>query len=166
MKIRILILLFISSFLLESCASAFASVKSNQQGNKMKGFVGNIEKITLANQDFRKVLYTATHSQLVVMSIAPNEEIGEEVHQLDQFIRCEAGKGKAILNGVEHIISNGFAIVIPAGAKHNLINVSNVPLKLYTVYSPPNHRDGTVHKTKADAMADEEEFDGHTSERD
>lgn len=132
----------------------------------MKGFIGNIEKITLANPNFRKVLYTAKHSQLVVMSIAPNEDIGEEVHQLDQFIRCESGQGKAILNGVEHIISDGFAIIIPAGTKHNLINISNVPLKLYTIYSPPNHIDGTLHKTKADAMVDEEKFDGHTSEKD
>ena len=132
----------------------------------MKGYIANIGEETLKNTNFRKVLYTAKNSQLVVMSINPVEEIGEEVHHLDQFIRCEAGEGKAILNGVEYGISDGFAIVVPAGALHNIINTSSdKPLKLYTVYSPPNHRDGVVHATKADAEADTEEFDGETSEQ-
>ena len=132
----------------------------------MEGYVINIEKASLENEYFRKVLYTAKNSQLVIMSLKPNEDIGEEVHQLDQFIRCESGSGKAILNGVEHIISDGFAIVVPAGAKHNIINTSSdKPLKLYTIYSPPNHRDGVAHKTKTDAVADEgEHFDGVTTE--
>lgn len=131
----------------------------------MKGFVTNIEQATLENENFRQVLYTAKNSQLVVMSLKPGEDIGEEVHQLDQFIRCEAGEGKAILDGVEHILSDGFAIVVPAGALHNILNTSSdKAMKLYTVYSPPNHRDGVVHVTKADAGGDEEEFDGKTTE--
>jgi mannose-6-phosphate isomerase-like protein (cupin superfamily) len=132
----------------------------------MKGFVVNIIKASLENEYFRKVLYTAKNSQLVVMSLKPGEEIGEEVHQLDQFIRCESGQGKAVLDGVEHQISEGLAVVVPAGAKHNIINTSaDKSMKLYTVYSPPNHLDGTVHKSKTDAQADEgEHFDGKTTE--
>lgn len=131
----------------------------------MKGYIDGIEKVTLENDYFREVLYTARHSQLVVMSLKPLEEIGEEVHRLDQFIRCEQGNGKAILDGVEHIISNGVAVLVPAGAKHNIINTSSIEaMKLYTVYAPPNHRDGVVHKTKADAEADTEHFDGKTTE--
>ena len=132
----------------------------------MKGFVVNIEKISLENENFRKVLYTAKNSQLVVMSLKPQEDIGEETHQLDQFIRCESGQGKAILDDVEHKISDGFVVVVPAGTKHNIINVSvDKPLKLYTLYSPPNHKDGTIHPTKADALVDESEhFDGKTTE--
>ena len=131
----------------------------------MKGYITNIEKETLANANFRRVLYTAKNSQLVVMSLRPGEDIGEEVHQLDQFIRCEAGEGKAVLDGVEHAISDGFAVVVPAGARHNIINTSpDKAMKLYTVYSPPNHRDGVIHVTKAEAQKDEEEFDGKTTE--
>jgi mannose-6-phosphate isomerase-like protein (cupin superfamily) len=132
----------------------------------MKGYIINIEEASIENENFRKVLYTAKNSQLVVMSIKPNEDIGEEVHQLDQFIRVESGQGKAILDDIEHEIKDGFAVVVPAGAKHNIINTSSsAPLKLYTVYSPPNHRDGVIHVAKADAVADEaEHFDGVTSE--
>lgn len=131
----------------------------------MKGYVVNIEKISLQNEYFRKVLYTAKNSQLVVMCLRPGEDIGEEIHQLDQFIRCEAGEGKAILDGTAHKISNGFSVIVPAGATHNIINTSSdAPLKLYTLYSPPNHRDGVIHKTKAEAETDEEHFDGTTSE--
>lgn len=131
----------------------------------MKGYVANIEKETLDNTLFRKVLYTAHHCQLVLMSLSPKEEIGAEVHTLDQFIRCEKGSGVAILDGVEHAISDGFAIVVPSGALHNIINTSDTePMKLYTVYSPPNHKEGTVHTTKQDAEAQEEHFDGTTTE--
>ena len=131
----------------------------------MKGFVTKIEKDALENDYFRNVLYTAAHSQLVVMSLQPNEDIGEEIHTLDQFIRCEYGTGKAVLDGVEHEMSAGFAVLIPAGTKHNIINSSSdKKMKLYTVYAPPNHRDGVVHKTKADEEADTEHFDGKTSE--
>lgn len=132
----------------------------------MKGYITNIEKLLFENENFRKVLYTAKNSQLVVMSLKPNEDIGEEVHQLDQFIRCEAGQGKAILDDVEHDIGDGFVVVIPSGTKHNIINTSSEkPLKLYTLYSPPNHKDGVVHITKADALADESEhFEGKTTE--
>ena len=131
----------------------------------MKGYVTNIEKDTLANKNFRKVLYTAKNSQLVLMSLRPKEEIGEETHTLDQFIRVEAGRGLAILNGVSHEIADGTAVVIPAGTKHNVINASdNDELKLYTLYSPPEHQDGTIHKTKAEALSHEEHFDGRTTE--
>ena len=132
----------------------------------MKGYIDNIEKSTLENSNFRKVLYTAKNSQLVLMSLMPGEEIGEEVHTLDQFLRIEKGVGKAILDGVEHEISDGSAVVVPAGTRHNIINTSpDAELKLYTIYSPPEHRDGTVHATKADAIADTaDHFDGKTTE--
>lgn len=130
----------------------------------MKGYVANIEKETKESTDFRRVIYTAKNSQLVLMSIKPGEEIGEEVHELDQFLRFEAGEGKAVLDGVEHDIKDGSAVVIPAGVNHNFINTGNTDLKLYTIYSPPNHRDGVVHKTKAEAEADDEHFDGNTTE--
>lgn len=131
----------------------------------MNGYVINIEKETEGNDNFRKVLYTAPHSQLVVMSLKPNEDIGEEVHDLDQFLRVEEGEGKTVLNGIEHAISSGFAIVVPAGTKHNIINTSpDKEMKLYTVYSPANHRDGVIHATKAEAEKDEEYFDGTTTE--
>lgn len=131
----------------------------------MKGYITDIENDTLENTDFRRVLYTGNNSQLVLMSLRPNEEIGEEIHSLDQFIRVESGDGFAVLDGVKHPISDGTAIVIPAGAKHNIVNDSATgELKLYTVYSPPEHRDGTIHKTKADAIAREEHFDGKTTE--
>lgn len=130
----------------------------------MKGFVTNIEAASLENSDFRKVLYTAHHCQLVVMSLKPGEDIGEEVHQLDQFIRCESGRGVTVLDGVEHEYADGFAVLIPAGTRHNIINTSpDQPMKLYTLYAPPNHADGTVHATKSDAEQDEEHFDGTVS---
>lgn len=129
-------------------------------------YVINIEQETLLNQKFRRVLYTAKNSQLVVMSLLPHEEIGIETHQLDQFIRVERGEGKAILNGQEYELNDGSAVVIPAGTEHNIINTSTTEeMKLYTVYSPPNHQDGKVHVTKAEAVADESEhFDGKTTE--
>jgi mannose-6-phosphate isomerase-like protein (cupin superfamily) len=131
----------------------------------MKGYVANIEKLSMKNEYFRHVLYTAKNSQLVLMSLEPGEDIGEEVHHLDQFIRCESGQGAAILDGVQYSISNGFAVVVPAGTKHNIVNDSpDKPLKLYTLYSPPNHRDGVIHETKAQAETDEEHFDGKTTE--
>ncbi len=132
----------------------------------MKGCVINIEKASLENEYFRKVLYTARNSQVVVMNLKPGEEIGSEIHGLDQFIRVESGTGKTILNGVEHEISDGYAVVVPAGVEHNIINTSSTKaMKLYTVYSPPNHKDGTVHTTKQDAESAEEHFDGITSEQ-
>ncbi|HXV27005.1 MAG TPA: cupin domain-containing protein [Candidatus Paceibacterota bacterium] len=128
----------------------------------MKGYVGNIEQETLKNTDFRRVLYTAKHSQLVVMSIPPGQDIGEEVHHLDQFLRFEQGTGTAVLDGVEHDVAADWAVVVPAGMRHNFINTGTEDLKLYTVYSPPEHKDGTVHATKADVR--EEHFDGGTTE--
>jgi len=131
----------------------------------MKGYIANIEKETEGNNNFRKVLYTAKHSQLVVMSLKPNEDIGEEVHNLDQFIRIEEGEGKAILNGVEYPLEAGSVVVIPEGTTHNIVNTSSdKEMKLYTIYSPPNHRDGVIHITKEEAMADDEHFDGKTTE--
>jgi mannose-6-phosphate isomerase-like protein (cupin superfamily) len=131
----------------------------------MHGFVANLEEATLANSDFRRVLYTAKNSQLVLMSLRPLEDIGEETHHLDQFIRIEQGDGKAILDGVEHNISDGFAIVVPAGTKHNFINTSSdKEMKLYTVYSPAEHQDKVVRHTKEEAEKKEEHFDGKTTE--
>ena len=130
----------------------------------MKGFVGSIEKAALKNKTFRTVLYTAKNCQLVVMSLKPGEDIGAEVHKLDQFFRVEEGEGTAVPDGVEHRIKPGFAVIVPAGARHNIINGPSEPMKLYTLYAPPNHRDGVVHTTKADAEADKEHFDGKTTE--
>lgn len=131
----------------------------------MKGYIVNIEKATKENDSFRKVLYTAKHSQLVVMSLGPKEEIGEETHhELDQFIRIEEGEGLMVLDGIEHRVVDDFAAVIPAGMRHNVINAADRPMKLYTVYSPPEHRDGVIHKTKNEAVADDEHFDGQTTE--
>lgn len=131
----------------------------------MQGFVTNIEKDSLENNNFRRVLYTAKHSQLVLMSLRPGEDIGEEVHELDQFLRVEKGAGQAVLNGVEYPIEDGSAIVVPAGTRHNILNTSeSEEMKLYTLYSPPEHRDGVVHVTKADASGEEEHFDGKTTE--
>lgn len=125
----------------------------------MTGFVGNIEDLSESNNYFRKVLYTGIHAQLVVMSLLPGEDIGMEVHPtVDQFLRIEEGEGKAILNGEEHAIKEGDAILVPAGTEHNFINTSAVnPMKLYTLYSPPNHPEGTIHKTKEEAMAGEKD---------
>lgn len=131
----------------------------------MRGFVTNIEADTIANDNFRKVIYTAAHSQLVLMSLKPGEEIGLETHELDQFFRFEAGEGKVILNGIEQAVTDGSAVVIPAGTEHNVVNTSaSETLKLYTIYSPPEHKHGTIHATKADAVADQNhEFDGKTN---
>lgn len=125
----------------------------------MTGYLDNIEKRTLENTNFRRVLYTGQHAQLVVMSLQPSEDIGMEVHEIvDQFIRVEAGQGKLLLNGEEHQVGDGDAFVVPAGAQHNVINTSSdKPLKLYTIYSPPHHKDGVIHATKADAAADKED---------
>jgi len=130
----------------------------------MKGFVQDIEGATVENEAFRRVLYTAKNCQLVVMALKPQEEIGLEVHHLDQFFRVEEGTGEAVLDGVHTVISAGFAVLVPSGTKHNIINTGSVPLKLYTLYAPPNHRDGVVHQTRAAAEADDEHFDGKTTE--
>lgn len=128
----------------------------------MKGYLTNIEQATLENTDYRRVLYTAKHCQLVLMNLQPGEEIGEEMHHLDQFIRFEEGQGKVILDGIEHEVKADDAVIIPEGVRHNVINTGLGSLKLYTVYSPPEHKDGTVHVTKADEH--EEHFDGKTTE--
>jgi mannose-6-phosphate isomerase-like protein (cupin superfamily) len=126
---------------------------------KKSGYIENIEQITIANDNFRKVLYTDERLQLVVMSLLPKEEIGEEVHNLDQFIRVEKGVGMAVLEGEETVLADGSIVIVPSGTRHNILNTSETDkLKLYTLYAPPNHRDGVVHKTKAEAESDEEHF--------
>ncbi|MEK7518610.1 MAG: cupin domain-containing protein [Patescibacteria group bacterium] len=132
----------------------------------MHGFNQNIEQETIANTNFRKVLYTAKHTQLVLMCLQPSEEIGMEVHpDNDQFFRFEAGQGKVIIDGNESMVQDGSAVIVPAGAKHNVINTSATePLKLYTLYSPAHHKDQIVRTTKAEAAANEADFDGQTTE--
>ena len=132
----------------------------------MKGFLGNIEKQTTENSNFRKVLYTGKHCQLVLMSLQPKEEIGLETHpDNDQFFRFEQGEGKCIIDGNEYIVGDGVAVIVPAGAKHNVINTSvSKELKMYTIYSPPHHKDGILRKTKKEAEANEADFDGRTTE--
>ena len=131
-----------------------------------KGFVANIEKETLENNNFRKVLYTSKYSQLVLMSLKPGEEIGMEVHtENDQFFRFEKGEGKVVVDGNEYSVKDGSAVVVPAGAEHNVMNVSGSgDLKLYTIYSPAHHKNGVVRATKEEAIADGPEFDGKTTE--
>jgi len=131
----------------------------------MKGYKGNIEKETLDNTDFRKVLYTGKNLQLVLMSLNAGEDIGEETHEHnDQFFRFESGTGKCIIDENEYNVADGDAIVVPAGAKHNVINTGTGAFKMYTIYGPPNHADGTIRATKADAEKNDEHFDGKTSE--
>ncbi len=133
----------------------------------MKGFKSNIEKDTIKNKNFRKVLYTASHCQLVLMTLKPKEEIGLETHKgNDQFFRFEAGRGRVEIDGNKYTVKDGDAVIIPAGAKHNVINTSATEeLKMYTIYSPPHHKDQIVRKTKAEAEANDEEFDGKTTEK-
>ena len=131
-----------------------------------KGYKNNIEKLTLENDNFRRVLYTAGHCQLVLMSLKPEEEIGMEVHpDNDQFFRFEKGEGKVIINETEYVVGDGDAVIVPAGATHNVVNTSTTEaLKLYTIYAPPHHKDGVVRATKAEAEANGPEFDGATTE--
>jgi len=129
----------------------------------MKGYIANIEQLSLENENFRKVLYTDTRVQLVVMALKAGEDIGEEVHELDQFIRVEKGQGASVLDGVSYPLTDGMAVIIPQGVRHNIINTGDGPMKLYTLYAPPNHQDGTVHVTKADAEASEEHFNGQVT---
>jgi len=132
----------------------------------MKGFHSNIEQDTLINKNFRKVLYTAKHCQLVLMTLKPNEEIGMETHpDNDQFLRFEGGEGKCYIDDNVYDVSDGFAIIVPSGARHNIVNVStSEELKIYTIYSPPHHKDGIIRSTKKDAEEREEDFDGQTTE--
>lgn len=133
----------------------------------MKGFVDDIEKLTTENSDFRRVLYTGANMQLVLMTLKEGEEIGEEVHDdRDQFFRFEAGKGEVLIDGARHAVKDDDAVIVPAGARHNVRNTGPEPLQFYTLYAPPEHRDGVVHKTNADAERDHDadHFDGKTSE--
>jgi len=130
----------------------------------MKGFVQNIEGLAVNNNKFRQVLYTTKNSQLVLMSLKPQEDIGAEIHKVDQFFRVEEGSGEAVLNGARTAIKAGSAVLVPAGVNHNIINTGSVPMKLYTLYAPPNHRDGVIHESRADAEGDTERFNGKTTE--
>lgn len=132
----------------------------------MKGFCGDIESLTVSNDDFRRVLYTGSHCQLVLMSLRPGEEIGLEVHEdNDQFFRFEGGEGKVVIDGNEYSVTDGTAVVVPAGARHNVINTSaSLDLRMYTIYSPPHHKDGIVRATKAEAESDAPDYDGQNSE--
>lgn len=131
----------------------------------MKGYVDDIEDVTEENEDFRRVLYTGRNLQLVVMSLPPGCDIGEEVHEdRDQFFRFEEGEGEVHIDGVVHEVEDDIAVIVPAGARHNVVNTGDEPLKLYTLYAPPEHRDGTVHKTREEADAAHEHWDGATSE--
>ena len=130
----------------------------------MKCYVKDLHSILLKNEDYRRVLYTAKHFQLVVMTLTPKEEIGVQVHGLDQFFRVEEGTGEALLDGVRTPIRPGFAVVVPAGTIHNIINSGAVPLRLFTLYAPPGHRDGVVHHTRIEADTDHQRFDGKTTE--
>lgn len=130
----------------------------------MKGFVQDIEHLSVSNDKYRRVLYTARNMQLVLMSLLPGEEIGAEIHQVDQFFRVEEGSGEAVLNGARTPVQAGFAVLVPAGVNHNIINTGTATLKLYTLYAPPNHRDSVIHGTRADARGDAEHFSGKTTE--
>jgi mannose-6-phosphate isomerase-like protein (cupin superfamily) len=131
----------------------------------MKGFKGNIEQLTLENDNFRKVIYTAQHVQLVLMSLEVGEDIGSETHlDNDQFFRFESGEGKCIIDNTEYHVAEGDAIVVPAGAEHNVVNTGTTAFKMYTIYGPPNHQEGTIRKTKMDAARKDEAFDGKTTE--
>lgn len=131
----------------------------------MKGFVDDIEKLTKDNSDFRRVVYTGKHMQLVLMTLKPGEEIGAEVHEThDQFLRFEDGEGEVVIDGATHRVEDDFAVVVPAGARHNVINTGDSPLKLYTLYGPPEHRLDVVHPDKPDAESEDEHFDGRTTE--
>ncbi len=131
----------------------------------MKGFVADIEELTEKNSDFRRVLYTGKNLQLVLMAIQPGDEIGEEVHEdRDQFFRFEAGEGEVVIDGKCSKVKGDDAVIVPAGARHNVINTGDTPLQLYTLYAPPEHIDGTVHRTKSVADAAHEHFDGKTTE--
>ncbi len=131
-----------------------------------KGYKDNIEKLVLENENFRKVLYTGAHCQLVLMTLKPKEDIGMEVHEgNDQFFRFESGKGKVIINETEYEVEDGDAVIVPSGSNHNIINISETEmLKMYTIYSPAHHKDGIVRETKDIAMANEEDFEGVTTE--
>lgn len=145
--------------------SASGSTSGTTETSSKKGFHTNIEKDTVENDNFRKVLYTGEHLQLVVMSLQPEEEIGMETHpDTDQFFRFDAGNGKCVINGNEYDIADGDCIIIPAGSEHNVINTGTEPLKMYTIYTPPHHQDGIEFKTKEEAVASDEKFDGKTTE--
>jgi mannose-6-phosphate isomerase-like protein (cupin superfamily) len=147
-----------------SIAGFLRDLASKLPADKVKGFSTDIEKDTIDNTNFRKVLYTGKNSQLVLMSLKPGEDIGEEKHDVDQFFRIEKGTGKVVINGTEHPVKDGSAVVIPANSMHNVINTGDGPLAVYSIYSPPHHKSGTIHVTKEDAQKADEHFDGETTE--
>lgn len=139
-------------------------MKGEVKPRSVHGFVQNIEELTESNRDFRRVLYTASNLQLVLMSVPAGERIGAETHRVDQFFRVESGAGSIVIEGKRTEIGPGSAMLVPAGTKHDVVAGEKAPLKLYTLYAPPNHRDGVVHRTRSDAERDEEKFDGRTTE--
>lgn len=162
-KLRSLMLLRESD---EDAASNEEEPKSSQEKSGKKGFKTNIEEDTINNTNFRKVLYTGEHLQLVLMTLKANEEIGMETHTtIDQFFRFESGSGQCIINGNEYDVKDGDCVIIPAGSEHNIINTGQEPFTMYTIYTPPNHKDGVIFATKEDASKSEEKFDGQTTEK-
>ena len=145
-------------------ATPGAAAEPGKPRREARGFVGNIEAMTEGNRDFRRVVYTGEHAQLVVMSLPPGEHIGEEVHDVDQFFRVEAGTGEVRMGQTRHAIGPGTAILVPSGTRHDVLNTGTTPLALYSIYSPPHHRDKVVHRTRAEAEKDDEHFDGKTTE--
>ncbi len=145
--------------------SASAVAQTGEAPTLKKGFVDNIDRLTMANENYRQVLYTGKHLQLVLMSLKPGEEIGEEEHASgDQFFRVEAGEGDVVIDGLKHHVSEGFAIIVPGGARHNVRNTGTKPLKIYTLYAPPVHRRDVLQRSKAEADRQHKQFDGKTSE--
>jgi len=155
----------LGSLAFAAALGAHAQAPQTAKGKAMQGFIGDIEELSEKNSDFRRVLYTGKKLQLVVMTLKPGEEIGEEAHDDgDQFFRVEEGEGEVLIDGKRSRIKSGDAVLIPAGARHNIINTGKESLHVYTLYAPPEHRDRTVHATKADAEKSTEHFDGKTSE--
>ena len=153
------------SFAISALLGVAAVIAGSASSAPKKGYIANIEALTVGNQDFRRVLYTGKHMQLVVMTIRPGEDIGEEVHEsIDQFFRIEKGEGELRIDGVASPVRSDDAFIVPAGASHNVVNTGKAPLKLYTIYAPPEHRDGIARATRAEAHATDVHFDGKTTE--
>ena len=148
----------------KTIAHDIITAAKKDKATSLKGFSTDIENDTIKNKNFRQVLYTGNNMQLVVMSLKPGEDIGDEIHGVDQFFRIESGEGKAIINGNKYPISDGMSVIVPAGSKHNLKNDGKEDMKLYSIYTPPQHEDGIVHKTKTDGEKDDEYFNGITTE--
>lgn len=162
---RVLTVVTLAAVVVAASAALKLGAADSREGAQAKGFVGNIDAQTKSNKDFRRVLYTGKDLQLVLMSLKPGEEIGAETHENgDQFIRVEKGRGEAVINGVSTPIKDGSAVLIPAGAEHNIKNTGKTPMRLYTLYGPPQHEEGTLHETREKAGEAHEHFSGKTTE--